>query len=173
MFSQQATKWIRFIRQYGPIPRNDNMYSNKRWSSRFVFPFGPNAIYEDLNIKPTGSISREYINFGRSGELMYLMLCRAKRKDDLQSRFAPLLSGQNQWNKLLALFQPDSAEDLHIKAGGYLPYSEHPVFDLLADDWLHVLSLELPGFDALPHLVTLGAFHVMLYQLRVVRDRPG
>lgn len=26
MISQQAMKWIRFIRQYGPIPRNDNMY---------------------------------------------------------------------------------------------------------------------------------------------------
>ncbi|MGH7931476.1 MAG: hypothetical protein ACREQV_27225, partial [Candidatus Binatia bacterium] len=144
--------------------------SNKRWSSRFVFPFGPNAVYEDLNVKPTGSVSREYINFGRTGELMYLMLCRAKRKNELKSRFATLLSGQNQWNKLLALFQPEEAEDLHAKMGGYLPYSEHPVFDLLADDWLHVLSLELPGFDALPHLVTLGAFHVMLYQLRVSSD---
>lgn len=26
MISQHATRWIRFIRQYGPIPRNDNMY---------------------------------------------------------------------------------------------------------------------------------------------------
>lgn len=26
MISAAATKWIRFIRQYGPIPRNDNMY---------------------------------------------------------------------------------------------------------------------------------------------------
>jgi hypothetical protein len=26
MVSQQAMRWIRFIRQYGPIPRNDNMY---------------------------------------------------------------------------------------------------------------------------------------------------
>jgi hypothetical protein len=141
--------------------------TNKRWSSRFVFPFGPNAIYEDLNIKPTGSVSREYINFGRTGELMYLMLCRSKKKADLRSRFAPLLSGQNQWNKLLALLQPSGGEDLTTKTGGYLPYAEHPVFDLLVEDWLHVLSLELPGFDAMPHLVTLGALHVMLYQLRV------
>lgn len=141
--------------------------TNKRWSSRFVFPFGPNAIYEDLNIKPTGNVSREYINFGRTGELMYLMLCRSKRKAELQSRFAPLLSGQNQWNKLLALLQPSIEDDQIPKTAGYLPYSEHPVFDLLADDWLHVLALELPGFDAMPHLVTLGAFHVLLYQLWV------
>ena len=24
--SQQGTKWIRFLRQYGPVARNDNMY---------------------------------------------------------------------------------------------------------------------------------------------------
>lgn len=143
--------------------------ANKRWSSRFVFPFGPNALYEDLNISVAGKVSREYIYFGRTGELMYLMLCRSNRKNELASRIAGLLSEQNQWNRLLGLFQPDGGEDLETRANSFLPYSEHPVFDLLADDWLHVLSLELPGFDALPHLVTLGAFHVMLYQLQVSR----
>jgi len=98
---------------------------------------------------------------------MYLMLCRSRKRDDLVFRFASMLSGENQWNKLLALFQPDSSEDQETRANSFLPYADHPVFDLLADDWLHVLSLGLPGFDALPHLVTLGAFHVMLYQLRV------
>jgi hypothetical protein len=141
--------------------------ANKRWSSRFVFPFGPNALYEDLNISHAGKVSREYIYFGRTGEIMYLMLSRSKRKDELASRFASLLSGQNQWNKLLALFQLEGGEDLETRANSFLPYTQHPVFDLLAGDWLHVLSLELPGFDALPHLVTLGAFHVMLYQLRI------
>ena len=72
-----------------------------------------------------------------------------------------------------ALFQPSGGEDLETRTNSFLPYSEHPVFDLLADDWLHVLSLELPGFDALPHLVTLGAFHVMLYQLRVSGSLVG
>jgi hypothetical protein len=144
--------------------------SNKKWGSRFVFPFGPNAIYEDLDIKSTGGVSRQRIYFGRTGELMYLMLCRSKRSEQLAARFSPLLSGDNQWNKLLALFQPTENEDLQEKVGGFLPYTQHPVFELLADDWLQVLSLELPGFDALPHLVTLGAFHVMLYQLRISSD---
>jgi len=141
--------------------------ANKRWSSRFVFPFGPNAIYEDLDITTAGKVSRQYIYFGRTGELMYLMLCRSKRRDELASRLAAMLSGQNQWNRLLALFQPSEGEDQETRTGSFLPYADHPEFDLLADDWLHVLSLELPGFDALPHLVTLGAFHLMLYQLRV------
>jgi hypothetical protein len=141
--------------------------TNKRWSSRFVFPFGPNALYEDLNVSQAGKVSREYINFGRTGELMYLMLCRSRRRVELVSRFGSMLSGENQWNKLLALFQPDGGEDLETRANSFLPYSDHSIFDLLADDWLNVLCLELPGFDALPHMVTLGAFHMMLYQLRV------
>jgi hypothetical protein len=145
--------------------------SNKRWSSRFVFPFGPNALYEDLNISAAGKVSREYIYFGRTGELLYLMLCRSSRKDELAARFSGMLSGQNQWNKLLALFQPDGGEEQETRANTFLPYATHPMFDLLADDWLHVFSLELPGFDAFPHLVTLGAFHVMLYQLRVSSDQ--
>lgn len=61
MISQQASRWIRFIRQYGPIPRNDNMYdehirkSAKRFGIRplaFVHPveqdilaqFGPQQL---------------------------------------------------------------------------------------------------------------------------------
>ena len=147
--------------------------SNKRWSSRFVFPFGPNALYEDLNITAAGKVSREYIYFGRTGELLYLMVCRCARRNELAARFSGLLSGDNQWNKLLSLFQPDDGEDLETRANSFLPYASHPVFDLLADDWLNVLSLELPGFDAFPHLVTLGALHVMLYQLRVSSDLVG
>lgn len=139
--------------------------TNKRWSSRFVFPFGPNALYEDLNINTAGNVSREYINFGRTGELLYLMLCRSSLADDLKQSFTVVFAGNNPWNKLLALFQPDGNEDQETRKNSFLPYRTHPVFDRLAEDWLHVLSLSLPGFDAFPHLVTLGAMHVLLYQL--------
>ncbi len=145
--------------------------TNKRWSSRFIFPFGPNAIYEDLNIKATGSVSREYIYFGRTGELMYLMLCRSSSASELKEKFCSLLAGNNPWNKLLALFQPNgSEEDQETRKDSFLPYRTHPIFDRLAEDWLHVLSLALPGFDAFPHMVTLGAMHVLLYQLIVAAD---
>lgn len=141
--------------------------TNKRWSSRFVFPFGPNALYEDLNITVAGNVSREYINFGRTGELLYLMLSRSSHAEQLRAKFTTLLAGNNPWNRLLALFQPDGAEDQETRKDSFLPYRSHPVFDRLAQDWLHVLSLSLPGFDSLPHLVTLGAMHVFLYQLDV------
>lgn len=147
--------------------------SNRRWSSRFVFPFGPAGIYEDLIVSPGGTASRDYTNFGRAGELLYLMLCRSAKASELAPRLAALLSGENAWNRLLKLLQPDGAEDQETRKNSYLPYRSHPVFDRLAEDWLRILALGLPGFDAYPHLVMLGALHVLLYQLTVAAEWTG
>ncbi len=147
--------------------------SNKRWSSRFVFPFGPNALYEDLNVTPSGAVSREYINFGLTGELLYKMLCRSQQADRLRPLLATSLQGNNTWNLLLKLFQPDDSNDLRTRGNSFLPYRRHHSFDRLGEDWLRLLELSLPGFDAFPHLVTLGALHVLLYQLCVATEWCG
>lgn len=144
--------------------------SNKRWTSRFVFPFGPNALYEDIAISPSGGFERQYINFGRTGELLYLMLCRSSSAAQLRPHLSKLLAGDNQWNLLLGLLQPGPDDDLSTRGKSYLPYQTHPCFDALGRDWLNVLELGLPGFDAIEHLVTLGALHIMLYQLRVAQQ---
>jgi hypothetical protein len=144
--------------------------TNRRWSSRFVFPFGPNALYEDLNVTPSGSVAREYINFGRTGELLYMMLCRSSSAERLRPHLARMLAGENPWNAVLALFESDRFDDRHIRGKSYLPYRAHPRFDRLGEDWLRVLQLSLPGFDALPHLVVLGALHLMLYQLHLAAE---
>ena len=139
--------------------------SNKRWSSRFVFPFGRNALYEDLNITPTGSVSREYINFGRTGELLYQMLNRSRQAEELRPGLVDMISGDNPWNALIGLMQPDTAADATERGDSFLPYRRHAAFDRLGGDWLEIHRLELPGFDAYPHLVVLSALHLMLYQL--------
>ncbi len=145
--------------------------TNKRWSSRFVFPFGPNAIYEDLNINPNGAVGREYINFGRTGELLYLMLCRSVQAPQLARRFTALLGGDNTWNRLFKRsFNPMVQRIKRLERISYLPYQSHPTFERLAEDWLRILELELPGFDAYPHLVTLGALHILFYQLQVAAE---
>jgi hypothetical protein len=150
--------------------------SNKRWTSRFVFPFGPNALYEDLNIK-NNTLSREYINFGRTGELLYLMLSRSAAAPQLKPWLAGWLSGDNNWNRLLGLLQPGDPEHVTLKGKSYLPYRYHSRFDDLGQDWLRIFELQLPGFDQVEHLVCLGALHVLLYQLTVAaqwaRDTPG
>jgi hypothetical protein len=140
--------------------------SNKRWTSRFIFPFGAHALYVDLNATRTG-LSREYINFGRSGELLYLMLARSAQRDELVPNIRKIVAGQAKWDHLVAALQPggDEADDQEPGSSCYLPYQCHPAFDMLASDWMAMFQLELPGYDVYPHLVTLGALHLFRYHI--------
>jgi hypothetical protein len=141
--------------------------TNKRWSSRFIFPFGPAAIFEDLSIKQDAT-SREYINFGRSGELLYHMLARSSVRERLAAIFPARVFAGDKWNILLRQLQPSTADTGVEKRGleTFLPYDQHPNFDLIAEDWIALLELELPGFDVVPYLVTTGAFGLFLYHLQ-------
>lgn len=144
---------------------------NKRWSSRFVFPFGRHAIYEDLNTEG----NREYINFTRNGDLLYQMLARSSAAPELARHFARLFEHRDPCDRLTELLQPEITEERHTRSGSYLPYAKHPAFEALAQDWLAILELQLPRFDAYPYLTILGALHITLYQLQVaahVCDKP-
>ena len=138
--------------------------SNKRWSSRFTFPFGAHSIYEDLNIRGN-SVSREYIYFGRPGELLYQMLTRSPHAPCLRYHLATALEQGDQCDELVALMQPDIPDDPQHRGDSYLPYKAHPTFDALGSDWLNIFELKLPRFDAYPYLAILGTLHLVLYQL--------
>jgi hypothetical protein len=144
--------------------------TSKRWSSRFVFPFGPNAFYEDVNVTPNDGAGREYINFGRTGELLYLMLCRSARAGEIRPYLQALFESKNSWNELLRLFQPDDTEHAQERGDSYLPYRRHPRFDRLAEDWLALFRIGLPGFDIFQYLIVLSALHVLLYQLTLAAE---
>ena len=140
--------------------------ANRRWSSRFLFPFGPCALYEDLNITASGA-SREYINFGRAGDLLYMMVSRSNKASELIAELAKFLGATTVQTKMVEkLIPPDVAHDRSDpRSGGYLPYKSHPAYDRLASDWLMVLRLNLPAQDAFAHLVPLSALHVLIYLL--------
>ena len=85
------------------------------------------------------------------------------------------MNGHDKWDRLVAALQPDDDDDDRERSGSscYLPYQRHPVFDGLAVDWLAMFRLELPGFDVYPHLVTLGALHLLRYHLSVASSWTG
>lgn len=145
--------------------------SNKRWSSKFVFPFGPNALYEDANVNPRGGVSNDRRFFARTGELLYLMLCRSRDADDLRgllvSRF---LDNAAPYDRMARAIQGEPQLAKAERAGAFLPCTSHPLFDRLAEDWLAILSLPIPAYDAIPHLVTVTGLNMMLYQLERARD---
>ena len=146
--------------------------TNKRWSSKFVFPYGEDCLYEDLN-KNAKTNDRNF--FGRTGELLYLMHCRSARKEELLHLFRQNMILRNSpWNRIVKALQPDEDEVSGAELGkSFLPYPTHPTYDALAEDWISLLRLDMPGYDALPHMVNIAAFHLIQYQLRVARDVAG
>ena len=70
-------KLVRYLRRTS-IEGN----SNKRWSSKFVFPFGAQSLYEDLRVSDT-SASNDRRFFARTGELLYMMLARSHRASEI------------------------------------------------------------------------------------------
>ena len=141
--------------------------SNRRWTSRFVFPFGPNAIYEDQISHASGGVGRDYVNFGRTGELLYLMLARCSSRAALVPELNLLLEPEGPWNSLVGMLEPSLESSRETRGQSYLPYKSHPEFDRLGEDWLEILHLDVPQYDKFPHLVTTGALHVLLYQLDI------
>lgn len=146
--------------------------SNKRWTSKFVFPYGHYCLYEDLDNNASTNDRRF---FGRTGEMLYLMLCRTTRKQELLAALTDRLTKTDKtWDSIIRCLQSPVEEDMSKeRANAFLPYSSHPCYDDLADDWLAVLRLKIPGFDVFPHLVNLTGLHILKYQLTVSRQLLG
>jgi hypothetical protein len=148
--------------------------SNKRWSSKFVFPFGPDALYEDLRVDSKGGATNDRRFFARTGELLYLMLSRAKRGPELGDQLvARLFDDSLPMNRLVRALQgpPQTAPD--DRPVGHLPYSSLPRFDRLCEDWLAILSRDMPVYDALEHLIAMTGMNLMLYFLERGKSQAG
>jgi len=148
--------------------------SNKRWSSKFVFPFGPDALYEDLEIDSKGKMSNDRRFFARTGELLYLMLTRAKRGALLGDILAKrLFDREAPMNRLAKALQgaPQRADD--SRQSGYLPESANPRFDQVCEDWLSILAKDMPIYDALVHLIAITGLNMLLYFLERAKRVSG
>jgi hypothetical protein len=146
--------------------------SNKRWTSKFVFPYGRACLYEDLD---NNAVTNDRRFFGRTGEVVYLMLCRSRCKHELLAAIERRLSkADTTWDSIIRCLQPADDEPLGgERANAFLPYLQHPSFDELAEDWLAILRLNIPGFDVFPHLVNMVGLHLVKYQLTVSRQVVG
>jgi len=148
--------------------------SNKRWSSKFVFPFGPDALYEDLEIDSRGKMSNDRRFFARTGELLYLMLTRAERGAELGDILAKrLFDSEAPMNRLVRALQgpPQIAED--PRPTGYLPEVANARFDQMCEDWLSILARDMPIYDALEHLISISGLNMLLYFLQRAKRIAG
>ncbi len=123
--------------------------SNKRWTSKFAFPYGPACLYPDLRLKPGGELDMDRRFFARTGELVYLMLCRSGRGPELYEALRPVvLDHTAPWNRLVERLQPPCTAPVIEARTGFLPYAQHLDFTAFAGDLITVLDAKLPGARA-------------------------
>ncbi|HEY1757089.1 MAG TPA: hypothetical protein VGG72_17070 [Bryobacteraceae bacterium] len=146
--------------------------SNKRWTSKFVFPYGKHSLYEDLDNNASTNDRRF---FGRTGEVLYLMCCRAQRKKELAAALQRCFERTDStWDTVVRSLQPVEDEPFSKdRANAFLPYAANACFDDIAEDWLGILKLNITGFDVFPHLVNLVGLHLIKYQLTIARQVLG
>ena len=137
--------------------------SNKRWSSKFVFPYGPACLYEDLKV--TGAnVTNDRRFFARTGELLYLMLTRSGKAQDIFFYLERIVFMENtKWNQLVTALQSPNETIGTERKGAYLPYLHLRDYENLANDWLNILKCNLPGYDVLPYLVNITGLHLLMY----------
>jgi hypothetical protein len=147
--------------------------SNKRWSSKFIFPFGLDALYEDLRID-SASATNDRRFFARTGELLYLMLCRAAKGRQLGEMLVErLFVSSSPLNRLARALQGATQHASEPREVGYLPYRSHPRFNRLCEDWLAILSRDMPVYDALDHLISSAGLNLLLYFLECSKAEAG
>jgi len=139
--------------------------SNKRWSSKFVFPFGPDALYEDLRFDAKANASNDRRFFARTGELLYLMLSRATRGSLLGRQLVERLYSDSPMNQLVRALQGETQKAPKERSVGYLPYEQLPRFDRICDDWLAILSRGMPVYDSLDHIISITGLNMLIYFL--------
>lgn len=143
--------------------------SNKQFTSKFLFPYGPDCLFEDLDVR---SYSRGRRFFARTGEIAYLMFCRSSKGDELLPRLEKVvLEPDKPMNRMVRALHSFEEEDLHIPKPPYLPYSDLPDYQWLAEDWLALLSCRMPDYDVVPHLVNILALNLLLYFLRRAQEQ--
>ncbi len=141
--------------------------NNKRWSSQFIFPYGKECLYEDLRINGD-KVQNDRRFFGRTGELLYLMISRSGQVDNILTFFeSNILNSNSIYNRLAQLLQPNKGIEDAIKdtKGTYLPYEYMPEFSNVAEDWNSIMNCKIPAYDTLPHIVNITGLHMILYFL--------
>jgi hypothetical protein len=151
--------------------------SDRAWTSQFIFPIGPAALYEPMQEKKAGDgLEATRRVFTRTGELAYLMLTRssADLRARIQRGLAPSLDPEGPRNKLLLRLLESPTPDVSGDKGGtYLPYISHPAYDRMGEDIAALLELGLPNQDSFQYIQPLLGLHIYLYAIETANSWVG
>ena len=158
-----------------------NVESGKRWTSRFVFPWGRNCLFLDLSEK--GEIGDRRF-FGRAGELLFLMLSFAEKRKELSRLIKEkLLDCESVFDtvcKTISSIQKEDMCEIKPKQGNEceLPIDffedSRDRINILCEDLIQAFSLPIPTPDIVNHasrLISLNLFCYFLEQSQAVLNK--
>lgn len=156
-----------------------NVDSNKRWTSKFVFPWGRDCLFTDMR-ETDGSNDRRF--FARTGELVFILLSRSRNKGRLKELIdSNYLTEVHPLNRVCKLFQKGYGQSSVEVSGARPPvevlYQSEEDFgdvrkiseemdrrsNLLCNDMIAVLECSLSAEDKFYHLSRLINLHVVCY----------
>lgn len=148
---------------------------DKRWSSRFLFPYGSSCLFPDGRPKGEGfSADRRF--FARGGELLFFMLTRAKFDDQgqqydgkdllikISDRFLSSTQPTNDLFHRVRTIFGELNRDKSVKTG-YLPFRELSNYNQLAKDIWILFHKKLPIEVLYEHLGRIVVLHFLRYYL--------
>ncbi len=146
-------------------------HTDKRWTSRHILPLGPAMLFPDVNQQY--KLDRKFMR--RTGEMLYLMLNRSNEHAKVASLLTDRLLGVNTtWNKLATRLRGHDDAQINTANIGYLPMAHHDTYDLLAKDWLALLSLDsIPIENLLDSLQRIGGLIQAIYIIERAYDVMG
>ena len=129
--------------------------TGKRWSSKFIYPFNFDVLFFDLDKNARG-VDRRF--FTRGGEVLYLMISRAKNYEKLKELLVRDFSKNERFSILYKKLQNKTERTTPAKLG-YLAKEKSPVFDSLVDDLIKLFNRKIPLNDKFIYMSLINGFY--------------
>lgn len=177
MFENSFTNFVAVIKLFRTNAFEAD--SDKRWTTRFIFPCGLNTVYTDVRVGKKQSkwtVQQDRLFFARTGEMLYLMLSRSSLHNELgKAIYSKFFEQHSLMDKIARDLQhgkdPSFVNiDKQKQITGYLPDKTNRQYDLLAEDWQAVLKNNLPVNDVVFYLSQISVLHLMRYLLSKCKE---
>ncbi|RWI63455.1 hypothetical protein [Mesorhizobium sp.] len=146
-------------------------HTAKRWTSRHLLPLGSAMLFPDVD--EANKLDRKFMR--RTGEMLYLMLNRARDRGPLSGLISErLLTASGPWDGLAQRLAGPDLGALVETTVGYLPLPRHSVYDQLAADWIALLELRsIPVENMLDTLERVSGLLQALYVVKRAQETIG
>jgi len=150
------------------------MDNSRRWTSKFLFPFSFKTLFVDMRNKKGFSIDRRF--FSRGGEILYMMISRAKNIDTLKGLMVEVFQNSEEnrrWDDIYKIFQGEDKDVENETPLGFLSVESHVVFDRLVDDLITLFRSNIAHNDFFYYFSSIASFYMVHYILTIAQEHQN